>query len=314
VLPTRREGESAHGLVLRGRLFGRAIEQARDEGLLELADALLGFYLVTQTLTDSDHDSIDWSIAGPALNEAAGRFEEGILAGCIQLAYQLSVEAPGDKSFDQGRLDYFRRSSAPAVTSFDVTKLLRMVHAERRMTADQALDKRISPKIKAALPDFVRQLLLEAENDYEHRLSRRRAESSEIDFASVVQNYFKPVELILLRTYENVSTYPGFHEFAGLNSNQSRPPIVKVINVFRRHDSLPEPVRRHLSSEGCLLGSSSEYSLEWLHEFRLLRNRAAHGGFVAQHEVESIRDNLYTHGLRCLLYGVPSKVLRTLPG
>lgn len=310
-LAVRREGDTPEELLIRSQLFGQAIRMARAEGLIDLSDALLGFYLVTQVLCDSERNSIDWSVAGDALREASPHFSKGLLADCVELAYQLAGEHSGNKGFDRSRLNSFRQWASSESISVDAASLLRMVHADVLLNAKRSLSQALSTQTREALPSWIEDALLEAENDYLHRISRSEAENSSIDFAPVVLGFFAPIEKLLRSTLDFVSDHPSFKDAAGVNLSSKHIPIAKVIGLFQGFRNFPEDLKVQLREERCRLGSAREYSLDWLNDIRRIRNRAAHGELVSKTEVETVRRLLFSQGLECLLRGVPSQVLKS---
>lgn len=309
VLPIRGEHESPEMLTLRSALFGQAIDKARSEGLFDLSDALLGFYLVTQVLCDPNRDSIDWAVAGSALHDAYVFRNKGLVPDCVNLAYELTETPHGCKSFDRSKLNYFRQLAPSEPVGIDVLGLMSLVHSDRLQKAQRSLAEELPDDTLDSLPAWLRNALLEAENDYLHRVSREEAEHNSVNFSPAVIGYFSPVEKVLLQTLRFVSDHPSLESAVGFRISTKHIAIARVIGLLQNVESLPDDLKRHMRAKGCRFGSADEYSLDWLNNFKGIRNRAAHGGTVSRKEIEIVRLTLFDQGIRCLLKGAPPEAL-----
>lgn len=308
VLPFVGESGDTRELHLRSKLFRKTVDGAVEDGFGDLADALLGFYLVTQTMAAQHWTSIDWSWVSERLAERVDRPDRGLVRRCVRLSHEFASEGGTAKWLDKRQLSRHLRDDSQGTEPSRIRMVLAEMEDSMLQEARQTLSQRLGQTVIEGLGEKDRKALQEAEYAYQHAIRRQDERDQQPDFGPVVISWFKVVEKWLCSTYECISDHPRFHELVGLHESPSPPTLSRIIRVFHRFRQLPEEMKMHLRKKRCRLGSKPEYSTDWLDELRLLRNRAAHASPLRREDVVRVREVLLNGGLTMLVRALPPEV------
>lgn len=99
---------SAIGVSLDQNRSQRLAELAHQNGWPELSQAILGFFLMVDSLSRPKEKSVDWKSLSPTLEKARLGGVSPVLAYCIEYAYEVRRELCGEDALDVLCLNAFR--------------------------------------------------------------------------------------------------------------------------------------------------------------------------------------------------------------
>lgn len=278
---------------LRSRIFRSAIMRARQDGFYSLSEALLLFFLFTQSLYAREVSIIDWSWVSQSLVQIKQDGASADLSDCLSLCLDLAEEVGKSKDLDRLNFEYhYRLSDPPARGHSDhVVEQLLNWEAEERKQARAFIKKAVGEKYLHKINHGLVEQIVSVEASYrqlQKKLSFGRVSAD--NCSDVAQGYFRVFEQVLKQLTERLSAHSEFRDELG---SRRQPRIFDILMLFRRFHSLPESLKMQFRKEQCRLGAQPEYSVDWLDELRNLRNMAAHKGDVTFEEFDAIHSQMY---------------------